>query len=302
MERIIAIVGPTSSGKTALGVELALRIGGEVISADSRQVYRGLTIGAGKVTREEMRGVPHHLLDVADPQDTFTAHDFVRLGRKAIAEILARGKTPIVVGGTGMYVDALLGRLTLDSPAPSEELRARLNSRSPEELLDELKRIDPAAYARIDTKNRRRVQRALEIAFTPKSEIGLHPSSVAAYDTLWIGLALPREEQNARIAARVHARLAAGMLDEARQLHAEGLSFGRMKELGLDYRELAKHLAGETSYDEMVERIILENQKYAKRQMTWFKKNPAIAWYSPDETEKILEATGNLANRGTNLR
>ena len=282
--RVIAVVGPTASGKTALGVSLARALNGEVISADSRQVYRGLTLGTGKVTAEEMQGVPHHLLDVIDPSERFTVHDFVRLGRVAVQEIAARGRVPIVVGGTGMYVDALLGRLTLDAPPGDEQIRSELGVQSLEALHHRLKNLDPNAYARVDLKNRRRVERALEIAL---SEVRPHSESVPKYEVTWVGLTLAREELKERIKTRLASRLAAGMLDEAHTLHEGGLSYERMEDLGLEYRYMARHLQGLISHDDMVKKLESEIYKYAKRQITRFKRNEDIRWFDARQLPSI---------------
>ncbi len=275
--KVVAIVGPTATGKTNLSIRLAKLYGGEVVSADSRQVYRGLDLGTGKVTPKEAEGIPHHLIDVSDPRERFTVHDFVRLGRAAMSDIAARGKLPIVVGGTGLYVDALLGRIPLDAPPPDPELRARLSLSDNDSLREELKRVDPERYARTDLKNRRRVERALEIALSSSSKNYELPTM--NYSTTWIGLTLPREELKARIHTRLVSRLDQGMLEEARRLHAAGLSYERMDELGLEYRYMARHLQGLMKYDEMVATLESEIYKYAKRQMTWFKRNTEIQWF-----------------------
>jgi len=275
---ILAIVGPTAVGKTAFGIEAALQQNGEIVSADSRQVYRGLDLGTGKVTLEEMRGVPHHLIDVCDPQVQFTVHDFVRLERAAIDDIAARNKLPIVVGGTGLYVDALLGRVPLDAPPVDPELRERLSHYSDDELRATLSARNPTLYAQTDLANRRRVQRALEIALSETVPV---PVESPPYSVTWVGLTLPREALKERILKRLDERLALGMLDEARTLHAGGLSFERMENLGLEYRYLARHLSGKLSYEDMRAELGTAIFKYAKRQLTWFKRNPDIVWREP---------------------
>lgn len=290
--RVLAIVGPTATGKTALSIALAQQLNGEIISADSRQVYRGLNLGTGKVTTEEAQGVPHHLIDVADPAERFTVHDFVRLGHAAIADIAARGKVPIIAGGTGLYIDALLGRRLLDAPPPDPALRARIVTLDVTMLREELKRVDPERYARTDLKNRRRVERALEIALSKVRPCSARPCPVTpAYTVSWIGLTLPREELKERIRARLAARLAAGMLDEARTLLKHGVNVSRMEELGLEYRYMARHLAGALPYDDMVTQLEREIYQYAKRQLTWFKPNTAITWFdttNPRLLDKVL--------------
>ncbi len=284
-QKIIVILGPTAVGKTALSVELARSVGGEIISADSRQVYRGLNIGTGKVTQLEMQGVPHHLLDVADPENTFTAHDFVHLGRAAISEIAARGHIPIIVGGTGFYIDALLGRMTLPEVEPDPDLRLKLEGWSLEKLNEELKKLDPEKVKTIDTKNRVRLVRAIEIARSDPESWKLKAKSL--YNSLSIGLTLPFLELKERIHVRLLSRLSEGMLKEAETLHANGLSFERMEALGLEYRAMARHIKGEITHEEMLAELEKEIGRYAKRQMTWFKRNKDIQWFRPEQKEEI---------------
>ena len=285
MEKVIAIVGPTAVGKTALSIVIAKALGGEIVSADSRQVYCGLDIGTGKATPAEREGVAHHLIDVADPREVFSAADYVRLGRAAISDIAARGHVPIVVGGTGFYIDTLLGRMTLAEVPPDPELRDELGRLNLPELREKMKALDPKRYRQIDIKNRRRLERAIEIASSPRDE------KCIIYDTpqyqgRWIGLSLPLPDLAERIRTRLTRRLGIGMLQEAQKLLTEGLSYRRMDELGLEYRYMARHLIGTISYNEMIEQLEKEIVAYAKRQMTWFKKNKEIQWFPPDDFQK----------------
>ncbi|MGC9602826.1 MAG: tRNA (adenosine(37)-N6)-dimethylallyltransferase MiaA [Minisyncoccia bacterium] len=286
-QKVIAIVGPTSSGKTALGIYLAHRLHGEVISADSRQVYKGLNIGTGKVTKKEMAGVPHHLLDVASPKRIFSASDFKKLGERAITMIYHSGKIPIVVGGTGLYADVLLGRMTLPEVPPNPKLRAKLEKKSVKELHALLLKKDPERAKNIEPDHKRRLVRALEIA----EALGKSPAKANAmdatidvYDVLWLGLNPPQNILNKKIVSRLHARLKQGMMREAKQLHTRGLSYKRMEALGLEYRAMAQYLRKEsrrkvgipTVFDASgLERAI---PRYAKRQLRWFKRNPNIVW------------------------
>lgn len=288
LQKVIAIVGPTAVGKTALSVEIAHSLNGEVVSADSRQVYRGLDIGSGKVTKDEMRGVPHHLLDVADPQHPFTASDFVRLGTKALEGIYKRGNIPLVVGGTGFYIDALLGRSIVAPVPPNTALREELEALPLTTLQEKLKDCDEEKYHSIDLKNPRRVVRAIEIALYEKEYGAPAPKTSPHYDELWLGVTLPIPALREKIRARLIARLKEGMLDEAKGLAAGGLSFERMDELGLEYRYMARHLRGDISHEEMEQCIESESVKYARRQMTWFKRNKEITWLAPDETERAV--------------
>ena len=276
---ILVIVGPTASGKSALAVRIAKQRRGEVISADSRQVYKGLDIGTGKITRREMRGIPHHLLDVSSPRAIFTAHDFVRLGRKAIADIHKRGKLPIVCGGTGFYIDALLGRRALAETPRDEKLRARFSRKSAAQLFTLLARKDAVRAAQMDTPserhNKARLIRALEIAYQKK---GATSPPLPRYDIEWIGIDWPDDVLKKRIHKRLAARMKTGMLVEAQRLHTRGLSWKRMEELCLEYRYLSRYLRRRMSKDEMLAQLEHEIWQYAKRQRTWWRKNAEISW------------------------
>ncbi|MFA7309949.1 MAG: tRNA (adenosine(37)-N6)-dimethylallyltransferase MiaA, partial [Candidatus Paceibacterota bacterium] len=249
-QRVLIILGPTASGKSALGVALAKKFNGEIISADSRQVYKGLDIGTGKITKREMQGVAHHLLDVASSKKNFSANDFVELGRIAIQDCVGRGKLPIIVGGTGFYIDSLVGRIVLPDVPPDLKLRARLENKSAKQLFALLARRDPRRAKTIEPNNKRRIIRALEIA----AALGTVPAikDRPLYNVLWIGIAPPdavlRKNITIRLFARLRqgfggqARTPGGMIGEARRLRAAGLTYKRMNELGLEYRSLARHL------------------------------------------------------------
>lgn len=284
-QKVIVIVGPTASGKSAYAVTLARKIGGEVISADSRQVYKGLNIGTGKITKKEMRGVPHHLLDVVSPKKVFTAHDFVERGRAAIEDILAREKTPIICGGTGFYIDALLGRMPLPNVPPNPVLRARLEKKSAPQLFVMLQKLDPRRVKNIDRHNPVRLVRAIEIAKAlgkvPTAEEQGDASRFTARRRLavqWIGLNPSDIILRVKIKRRLVQRMKMGMVAEAKKLHKKGLSYKRMYELGLEYRYLALFLQKKISKEEML--VQLENKiwDYAQRQMRWWKRNSEIKW------------------------
>jgi tRNA dimethylallyltransferase len=280
-QKIIAIVGPTSSGKSALGIFLAKKIKGEVISADSRQVYKGLNIGTGKVTKKEMAGVPHYLLDVASPKRVFTASDFLNKGERAVRKISKNGNVPIVVGGTGLYADVLLGRVVVPEVPPNPVLRAQLEKKSVAQLFAMLKKKDPVRAANIEPDHKRRLVRALEIAATlgknPNKKEALGATSTK-YNVLWLGLNPGKKILEKNIRTRLAARFKQGMLTEAKRLHAEGLSYKRMEALGLEYRSMARYLKKEISREEMAEQLERAIQKYTKRQMRWFRRNPDIRW------------------------
>lgn len=278
-EKIVVIVGPTASGKTARAINLAKEIGGEVISADSRQVYKGLNIGTGKVTKREMAGIPHHLLDVASPKRTFTADDFKRHATRAIADILRRRKIPIIAGGTGFYIDVLLGTATLPEVPANKTLRAALQKKSAAELFSLLKKKDPSRAKTIDRHNKVRLIRALEVI----EALGKVPKVKARplpYNVEWIGIKPDMVTLRKKIYARLLSRMRQGMVAEARRLHADGLSYRRMEELGLEYRYLARYLQGTLPKDEMLAELESKIYQYAKRQMTYWKRNKEIRWHS----------------------
>ncbi len=281
LTKILIVVGPTASGKSALGVEIARALGGEIISADSRQVYRGLDIGTGKITTREMRGVPHYLLDVSSPKRIFTAHDFVTKGRRAIADIAARRNIPIIVGGTGFYIDALVGRISLPDVPPDTAFRTKMRTKTAKQLFALLKQKDPVRARSMNESERGnpvRLIRALEIA----RSLGKNPKprNNTAYSAQWIGIQPSDNVIQKNISRRLDARLRQGMIAEGRRLHAGGLSYKRMEHLGLEYRALARHLQGKTNRAQMREELLCDILAYAKRQKTYWKRNKNIRWFS----------------------
>ncbi|MCR4285904.1 MAG: tRNA (adenosine(37)-N6)-dimethylallyltransferase MiaA [Candidatus Kaiserbacteria bacterium] len=283
--KVLVIVGPTASGKTSLSIELGKRFNGEIISADSRQVYRGLDIGTGKVTRAEMQGIHHHLLDVAEPQNVYTVADYVRDGRIAIDSILSREKLPIIVGGTFFYINALLGAVSTPEVPPNVKLREELEKYSNEELFEILKEKDNARAETIDPSNQRRLIRAIEIA----SALGAVPKTraVELYNALAIGIHIEKEDLLKNIHTRLVERITAGMIDEVVTLHKNGLSYERMTELGIEYQHISRYLQNKITKDEMCSLIETKSRQYAKRQMTWLKRDKVIQWVRKDESEKI---------------
>jgi tRNA dimethylallyltransferase len=294
--KLLVIVGPTASGKSDLAVRLALAHNGEVISADSRQVYTGLDIGTGKITTAEMQGVPHHLLDVASPHDRMTAIDWKVLAEKSIADIIARGKLPIICGGTGFYISALIDDLGFPDVEADTDEQKELEAQSVDDLFKELKKVDPARSSTIDPKNKRRLARAIIIARRLGAVPPVTKPAEPKYDTLMIGITWPDDELKSRIQKRLVSRIDAGMIEEAQKLNSPdggNLSFERMEELGLEYRFLAYFLKKELTKDELVERLSSKIWQYAKRQMTWFKKDARIQWFAPtafnDVENKVAE-------------
>lgn len=283
----MTVVGPTASGKTALSIELAKHCNGEVISADARQVYRGLDIGSGKVSTEEMDGVPHHLLDVVSPTDIYTAADFKRDGEHAIRDITSRNKLPIIAGGTFFYVDTLLGRLNLPDVPPNPLLREKLEQQSVDTLFASLQNFDPRRAETIDRHNKVRLVRALEIV----EAVGKvpEPTRSESYNVCSIGIALSKEELHENIRARLHDRFASGMTDEVQRLHSDGVSWERLESFGLEYRYIAQFLQKKMTEKEMREMLETEIRHFAKRQLTWLKRDTSIHWFTKDEKPKILE-------------
>lgn len=292
MHKVIVIVGTNASGKSSLAVELAKKFNGEVISADSRQVYKGLDVATGKVTQEEMGGVPHHLIDIADPAERYTAANFAEDGRKALDDIIARGKLPIIAGGTGFYIDALLNPKSLAAVPPNERLRLELGKSPIEDLFEQLKEIDPNRAADLAHKGeqnlKRRIVRAIEVALTAPEHHEEIPKN-EPLDALWIGTRWDDDTLKERIHTRTIQRIESGMVEEAQQLHADGLSWERMEELGLEYKHLADYLRDKISKEELVELINRDDWRYAKRQRTWFKRNEEINWFDGSELNEAGE-------------
>jgi tRNA dimethylallyltransferase len=299
--KAIVIVGPTASGKTALAIQLAKMFNGEVISADSRQVYRGLNIGTGKVTNKEMSGVPHHMIDIADPKKRITVSDYQKQARGRMEDIFNRGKLPIICGGTGFYISALVDNIEFPEVLPNLKLRNRLEKASTASLLEQLKKIAPERATLVDPNNKRRLIRAIEIA----TQLGYVPSVKVKPDPnieyLWIGIKQNKEHLQQNIHDRLMKRLKRGMLKEAQKLHAAGLTYKRMLELGLEYRFEAQYLQGRITKDEMIERLEFAIRHYAKRQMTWFKKDRRIHWL--DNTSSGFDASlKRLTEKFTNFK
>jgi tRNA dimethylallyltransferase len=286
--KIITIVGPTSSGKSGLAVKIAKKYNGEVVSADSRQVYVGMDIGTGKITKKEMAGVPHHLLDVADPKKQFTVAGFKELADKAITDILSRGKLPIICGGTGFYIEAVTKNVLLPDVPVNKKLREKLFKKSALQLFEMLKKLDRNRASVIDRHNKVRLIRAIEIAkvLGKVPPIKIKPK----YEVLSIGIKIEKDKLKEKIYTRLISRIKQGMINEAKKLHAKGLSWKRMKGLGLEYRALARHLSGELIKQEMIDRLNCEIRQYARRQIQWWKRDQNIQWFGTKETQKINSA------------
>ena len=286
-QKLIVIEGTNASGKSGLGVRLARAYGGEIISADSRQVYAGMDLGSGKITPEEMAGVPHHLLDVRKPGEFFSMADFQALAYEAIEQILRRGRLPFLVGGTGLYVDSVAEGYVLSEKKPDPELRAHLETFSTPELYAMLLARQPDCG--IDPKNRHRVMRSLEkIAAGDEGPAPRNPR----YEVLKLGVTWPREILKQRIDERLDRRLEQGMVEEVRRLLEAGASETFLVKLGLEYKYLTWYLTGKMSYEQMKEELSLAIKRFAKRQMTWFRKDPRVIWLdmSADPFREACEA------------
>lgn len=280
--KVLVILGPTATGKSDLGVTLARKFDGEVISADSRQVYKGMNLGTGKITKKEMDGVPHHLLDVANPKKVFSVSDYSKLASKVLDKILEKNKLPIVVGGTGFYIDTLLNDVALPEVPPNKTLRKDLEKKDADQLFLILKKLDPSRAKNIDAKNKVRLVRAIEIA----KALGKVPKldrKKSPFKVLYIGLAPDEKILKEQIHSRLLSRIKKGMINEIKKLHENGLSWKRLHDLGLEYRFVAEQLQGKISKKEMVEKLEQAIWQYTKRQKTWFKLNKDIHWFDPKQ-------------------
>jgi tRNA dimethylallyltransferase len=279
MNKVIVVAGPTATGKTNIAIDLALQYNGEVISADSRQVYRGLDIGSAKVTKEEMRGVPHYMLDVAEPTHRYSVAEYQAEARKYIEDIINRGKVPIICGGTGFYIDSIIYDQSFPDVPPNEELRKKLEQKDVEELFELLQTKDPNRASTIDPHNKVRLVRALEIT----EALGSVPKQNEKqdyYDILYLCLELERETHFDLIDTRIEQRIEQGMLDEVQNLHNQGVSYEQLESFGLEYRYLSFILQGLVSEEEGLAKLSSETKKFVKRQYTWFRKNPKVQWFN----------------------
>jgi len=294
---LVVILGPTAVGKTGLAIQIALTIDGEIVSADSRQVYRYMDIGTAKPSPQELATVPHHLIDIVTPDRAFTLAEYQRAAYQAIADILARDKVPLLVGGTGQYLTAIIEGWSIPEVPPDPALRAELEdfaaTHGARALHDRLRAADPAAAARIDYRNVRRVIRALEVWLRTGTPISaLQRKSPPAYRILQIGLTRPRSELYARIDARIEEMIAAGLEDEVRALLQAGYTWECPALSGLGYAQWQPYLAGEITLEQVIQAIQRETRAYARRQYTWFRgHDTGICWFDLSQTapEAVIE-------------
>jgi tRNA dimethylallyltransferase len=279
--RVVAVVGATATGKSDLATELALALDGEVVNADSMQLYRGMDIGTAKLTAEHRRGVPHHLLDVWDVTETASVAEYQRLAGEVIDGIVGRGKTPVLVGGSGLYIRAALG--DLDFPGTDEGIRRRLEAElaeaGPAPLHQRLTARDPQAAAAILPSNGRRIVRALEvIELTGRPFTATMPAYDRARPAVQIGVAMPRPEMDRRIDSRVETMWAEGFEAEVRALEARGLRDGRTASRALGYQQMLRAIVGELTFDEARQETARATRRFARRQESWFRRDPRVAW------------------------
>ena len=305
MDRIICVVGPTASGKTALAVELAKFTDGEVVSCDSMQIYRRLSIGTAKPTAEEMQGIPHHMIDICEPDEDFSVSRYVELATPIVEDILARGKTAIIAGGTGLYVDNLIKGGEF-APFPATGCREKLEQRLQQEglaaLMEELRSIDPVALEK-SQNNPRRILRALEVWQETGETITAHNRRTASlppkFDPLWIGIDFAdRQELYDRIDLRVALMVKEGLLEEIREVLGSGIPQTCTAMQAIGYKEFVDAMAGRSTIDEAIAQVQLSSRRYAKRQLTWFRRNDKIHWLRREpgqSAEEIFSAARALA-------
>ena len=293
--KVVVIVGPTASGKTAVSIELAKKLNGEIISADSMQIYKEMNIGSAKPTEDEKQGIYHHMIDVVEPTENFNVAKYKEMAEECIEKILAKGKLPIIVGGTGLYISTLTNGIEFSEIESDEEYRKELENISLQEngveiLFEKLKAVDPEAANVIDKNNVRRVIRALEIyKVTGKTKTQVDKESIKElkYDYLIFGMLWDRQELYDRIDKRVDIMVDMGLVDEVENLYKKGISSTAIQ--GLGYKEIIEYLEKKVTLEEAIEKIKQETRRYAKRQMTWFKRDKKIVWINAKNKEDVVE-------------
>ena len=309
--KLVVITGPTASGKTALGVMLAQRLGGEVVSADSMQIYRGMDIGTAKPTPEEMQGVPHHMIDIADPTENYSVSRYAKEAAACVDDILARGKLPIVVGGTGLYIDSLIaGRTFADGTADTalrQELSERYDEIGGEGLLGELRKVDPERAAKLHPADKKRIVRAMEVYILTGKTITQHDAETRTvpprYDAAKIALDFAvRQDLYDRIDRRVELMVRQGLFDEVRALLAAGVPADCTAMQAIGYKEAVAAVRGEAAPQDAVAAIQLASRRYAKRQLTWLRRDADLFWLrhekTPDMDRACRLSTQFLSSRG----
>ena len=311
MATVLCVVGPTATGKTKMGVALAKRFNGEVVSVDSMQLYRGMEIGTASPTVEEMEGIPHHMVGVADPAESWSAARYVQAADACVQDILSRGRLPVLAGGTGLYLDALIRGTDFAAGSQGTEIRQELQRRAKTEgietLLEELHRIDPAAAEKLHLRDEKRIIRALEVwqetGRTITEHDQLERQRPPKYDALYIGLDFEdRQDLRDRIDRRVDAMVAQGLLEEVKTLLASGLPHDATALQAIGYKQFLAVAEGNATVEEAIEEVKLRSRQYAKRQLTWLRRNPDIFWVrwqrQPNFPEGLQKATEYLHSRG----
>ena len=304
--KIIVIAGPTASGKTDMAVDLGLALSGEIVNADSMQVYRGMDIGTAKPTRKEQRGIPHHLLDIVNPDEDFNAAIYRRMALPVVMDICSRGKVSLVVGGTGLYIKGLLGGL-MNSPPSDPELRRELHEEcdihGPAKLHEELKRLDPDCAKRIHPNDRTRIIRALEItrisSLRSSDLMKRHGFSERSFNALKICLNVDRDKLYRRINERTVKMMEMGLMEETRNLLKKGFSPDLKPMKAIGYRHMVTYLQGEWSLEETIDKLQRDTRRYAKRQLTWFRSDPDVIWVAPDHFNAVLDKVQRFLSEST---
>ena len=301
MKKLLAIVGPTGSGKSQLGLILANRLDGEIISADSRQIYRFLDIGTSKPSRSDQEKIPHHFIDSLDPREEYSAGAYGREARGTIMEIAGRNKQPILVGGSGLYVKAVIDGF-FDGPGKDVELRNQLETRLKEggssALLANLQKVDPESAATMDASKPRRIIRALEVFYItgkPLSEFHKEQSSAAPFETVEFGIQWERSRLYERIDQRVEAMLEQGLVDEVRRLKSDGYDRKLNALNSVGYKEVFDYFDGDIDYEEMIESMKRNTRRFAKRQLTWFRADKRIKWITIDDSTPLERVADRVA-------
>ena len=287
-DKLIVILGPTAAGKTALSIKLAKKFNGEIVSADSRQVYKGMDLGTGKVTKEEMQGIRHHLLDVASPKRQFSVAQYQKKAVEVINKILKTKKIPFLVGGSPFYIYAVTQGWQFPKIKPNKRLRKELEKKDALSLIKLLEKLDPERAGEIDKKNKRRLIRAIEIA----KAIGKVPrlKNKPMFNCLYIGINMPKAKLKEKIRKRLEKRLKKGMIQEVKTLRQQGISWKKLESFGLEYKWVSIFLQKKISREEMKKRLQKDIENFAKRQMTWFKKDKRINWIkNQKEAEKLIK-------------
>jgi len=287
-KKIIVIVGPTASGKSEMAVKLARKFKGEIISADSRQVYKGMDIGTGKITKKEMMGIPHHLLDVASPKRKFSVAQYKKLAEKAIRNIFKKGKIPILCGGTGFYIKTVIDNIKIPEVKPDWRLRKKLEKKTPKELYQILKKLDKQRAKTIEKENPRRLIRAIEIVMKTKKPVPCLKKETLPYSLLIIGISKPKNELKELIKKRLLKRLKKGMVKEVKKLRKSGLSWKRLESFGLEYKWVSRYLEKKISFCDMLEKLERDINRFSKKQIAWFKKDKRIHWVKNYSQSQIL--------------